>query len=70
MFLVELTETEKSEALFKFDEVSKRHEKKKKKKEAPVPVVAVPMPEVTSVIEQPNQSKVTLGEIKVSLKSS
>ena len=56
--------------MFKFDEISKRHEKKKKKKEAPAPVVAVPVPEVAPVIEQPNQPKVTLGEIKVGLKSS
>lgn len=74
--LVELTPTEKCEALFKFDEVSKRKEKKKKKNTAE-PVAIVPLPQVDEagtvgevVPAQPNQKKVLLDEIKLGVKSS
>ena len=69
---VELTPTEKCEALFKFDEISKRHEKKKKKAQKPVEVIAAPVTEEQppTVVEQPNQKKVILEDIKVGVKSN
>ena len=71
---VELTPTETCEALFKFDEVSKRKEKKKKKNAEPVSVVPLPQIEdgnIGEVVpEQPNQKKVKLDEIKLGVKSS
>ncbi len=61
-----MTETEKTEALFKFDEVSKKHEKKKKKTaDVPVPVVVVEQPHVEMEIIQVNQPKISLNDINL-----
>ena len=61
-----LTDTEKTEGLFKFDEVSKKYEKKKKKVvDTPVPVVVVNQEHVEMPIVQVNQAAISLNDIKL-----